>query len=176
MSLSSSGHTGSLPYTKIMVSHAVLTACPPFSGVTPYSTAQLKQVAAAEHAAAASHTLKQPQLLAAFLNLHLFFCIHCGLGTLDKPAKWTLDSEHFAGSVVAASMTTLLEMQAVSRHPKPAGYSRGQWLMLLAHTGTPGLSKHASSQQARCTRLVGDNRDVDDHLAWSGGLQHSLSR
>ena len=130
----------------MVLAHAGLTACPPFSGVTPYSSAQLKQVAAAEHAAASSHTLKQPPLQATFLNLHLFFCIHCGVGTVEKPAKWTLDSEHFAGSVVAASVTSLLEMQAVSRHPKPAGYSYRQWAMLLAHTGKPGLSKHQVSK------------------------------
>ena len=176
MSLFPSGYTGSLQFKKIMVlAHAGLTACPPFSGITQYSTAQLNQAAAAEHAAACSRTLKQPQLQAAFLNIHLFFCMHCGLGTLERPAKW-LDSDHSAGSVVAASVTSLLEMQAVSRHPKPSGYSLGRWLMLLAHTGRPGRSKHATSQQAHSTLLVGKSRDAEEHRAWCGGLKSLLSR
>ena len=160
----------------MVLAHAGLTACPPFSVVTPYSTALLKQLDAAEHAAASSHTVGQPHLQAAFLNLHLFFCLHRGLRKPDKPDKWSQDSEQFAGSGVATSVISLLEMQPVSKHPKPAGYSDGQWVILLAHTLLPGRSKAASSQQAHCTSLVRKSTYEEDHRAWCEGLKKLLSR
>ena len=143
------------------LSHSTARACQ----LRLYSKSVSAQAVAAHWAAHCSHSVGDNHVEVEFLSLQAFFSIQYGFEHTNDPA-WQLAFATKPGlSALETAWSTLVDRQALQRHPKPQGWEYLEW-------GTMKIIAGPSPSPQQQTLLAQIRSTAYKHVAWNREQMH----